>query len=97
MVGKMMMNTFLNCGKLKNETRLASVDENDNSCKLETIQGGETRFALLANLFVCEGIQGKVLKVHAKKRIGKKDFIATMQNALAKHYEDKLVGTDDKF
>ena len=88
-----MMNVLINTGKLKNETRLSTVDKSDHSCVLHELTGkNETRFALMANLFLCEGIQGKVLKVYAKKRTGKKDFIATMQNALAKHYENQLVG-----
>lgn len=90
----MMMNVMIDSPKLKNATRIASVDKTDEKCVLETLKGNETRFALLANLFVCEGITGKVLKVHAKTRIGKKDFIATMQEALAEHYTDKLVGKD---
>lgn len=87
-----MMNVLINCSKIKNGTRIASVHKENESCVLETLKGNETRFALLANLFVCEGIPGKVLKVHAKKRTGKKDFISTMQQALAEHYQDQLVG-----
>lgn len=88
----MMMNVMIDSPKLKNATRIASVDKSNEQCILETLKGNETRFALLANLFLCEGITGKVLKVHAKKRVGMKDFIATMQQALAEHYPDKLVG-----
>lgn len=87
-----MMNVMIDSPKLKNATRIASVDKSSEQCVLETLKGSETRFSLLANLFVCEGITGKVLKVHAKKRTGKKDFIATMQQALAEHYKDQLVG-----
>ncbi|OXU19862.1 hypothetical protein TSAR_003978 [Trichomalopsis sarcophagae] len=94
---EMMMNVMINSSKLKNQTRISSVNTEDETCVLETLKGNETRFALLANLFLCEGITGKVLKVHAKKRIGKKDFIATMQQALAEHYTDKLVGLGGSF
>lgn len=86
------MNVMINSAKIKNETRIASVNKTDETCVLETLKGNETRFALLANLFLCEGIPGKVLRVHAKNRTGKKDFIATMQQALAEHYTDELVG-----
>ena len=88
----MMMNVMIDSAKIKNGTRIASVNKTDETCVLDTLKGSETRFALLANLFLCEGIPGKVLKVSAKKRIGQKDFIATMQQALAEHYTDKLVG-----
>lgn len=47
---------------------------------------------LLANLYVCEGEPGTVIKVCAKKRTGKLDFIASMQKTLESHYKDKLVG-----
>lgn len=47
---------------------------------------------LLANLYVCEGEPGTVIKVCAKKRTGKLDFIASMQKALGNHYKDELVG-----
>ncbi|XP_023246177.1 ester hydrolase C11orf54 homolog [Copidosoma floridanum] len=94
---EMMMNVMMDSAKLKNGTRIASVEKSEGSCVLETLKGNETRFSLLANLFLCEGIPGKVLKVHAKQRIGNKDFIATMQQALAEHYRDKLVGLGGTF
>ncbi|XP_058798060.1 ester hydrolase C11orf54 homolog [Phymastichus coffea] len=94
---ELMMNVMIDCAKIKNGTRVASVNKKDQTCVLGTLKGNETRFALLANLFMCEGIPGKVLKVYAKKRIGKKDFISTMQEALAEHYQDKLVGLGGTF
>jgi hypothetical protein len=87
-----MMNVMINSNKIKNETHIASVDKNNDTCVLETLKGNETRFAVLANLFLCEGIPGKVLKVYVKKRIGEKDFISAMQQALAEHYKDEFVG-----
>ena len=57
----------------------------------------ETRLALLANLFVIEGKPGKVLKVHAKRRTGNNDFIASMQKAIALHYPNNLVGLGGTF
>lgn len=87
-----MMNLVVSSSEIKNETRIASVDKSSEKCTLETLNGNETRLALLANLFLSEGKTGSVLKVHVKKRIGEDDFIACMQKALAHHYENKLVG-----
>lgn len=86
-----MMNVTLTPNDIKNETRIAWVGEN-GQCVLENNIDNDTRFALLANLYLSEGKPGKVLKVYAKKRTGKFDFIATMQKALEAHYKDKLVG-----
>lgn len=47
---------------------------------------------LLANLYVCKGEPGTVIKVCVRKRTGKLDFIASMQKALASHYKNELVG-----
>ncbi|XP_015117024.1 ester hydrolase C11orf54 homolog [Diachasma alloeum] len=93
---EMMMNVVVSAKDLKNETRLSWVGRNEE-CILEESLGNDTRFALLANLYVSEGTPEKVLKVHAKKRTGKLDFIATMQKALQAHYKDKLVGLGGTF
>ncbi|KYM83575.1 Ester hydrolase C11orf54 like protein [Atta colombica] len=55
-----------------NGTHYAFVNKSNGECKLERIVANEdeTTFALLANLYVCEGKPGKVIKVHAKKRLG---------------------------
>ena len=87
-----MMNVLLDSPKPSETTRISSVDKSNGTCVLQVLPANETRFALLANLFLSEGKPGKVLKVYAKKRTGKNDFIATMQKALASHYTDKLIG-----
>lgn len=94
---ELMMNLVISSSGIKNETRIASVDTSSGNCKLETLNGNETRLALLANLFISKGETGPVLKVHAKRRTGKDDFIACMQKALAHHYKDKLVGFGGTF
>lgn len=94
---ELMMNLVVSSSEIKNETRIASVDKSSEKCTLETLNGNETRLALLANLFLSEGKTGSVLKVHVKKRIGEDDFIACMQKALAHHYENKLVGIGGTF
>lgn len=94
---EMMMNVTVSPSGLKNETRFALVNKSNGTCELKSDVGDETRFALLANLFMCEGKLGKVLKVHAKNRIGNDDFIACMQKALAARYKDQLVGLGGTF
>ncbi|XP_011297234.1 ester hydrolase C11orf54 homolog [Fopius arisanus] len=93
---EMMMNVIVSPTDLKNETRLSWVGPNEK-CILEESLENDLRFALLANLYLSEGKPGKVLKVHAKKRTGNLDFIATMQKALESHYKDKLVGLGGTF
>lgn len=63
----------------------------------EQLPTTETRFALLGNLFVCEGKPGKVLQVHVKKRIGAIDFIASIRTVLADHYGSKILGLGGTF
>lgn len=94
---EMMMNVAMSPAGLKNETRLASVNTANGGCVLQTLTGNETRFAVLANLFVSQGKPGPVIKVHAKKRTGKDDFIACMQKAIAQRYKDQLVGLGGTF
>ncbi|XP_011170595.1 ester hydrolase C11orf54 homolog [Solenopsis invicta] len=96
----MKLNLKLNDNfQVRNGTHYAFVDKNNQGCKLERLAENDniTTFALLANLYVCEGKPGKVIKVRAKKRTGKLDFIACMQKALEKHYENKLVGLGGMF
>lgn len=82
-----------------NGTHYAFVNKSNGECRLERVLANEdeTTFALLANLYVCEGNPGKVIRVRAKKRTGKLDFISCMQKALENHYKDKLVGLGGMF
>ncbi|XP_076234081.1 ester hydrolase C11orf54 homolog [Calliopsis andreniformis] len=94
---ELMMNMKVSPSGVENDTHISSVDKTNGKCVLQTLPNDETRFALLANLFVSEGKPGKVLKVHAKKRTGSDDFIACMQKAIAQHYKDNLVGLGGTF
>ncbi|XP_011636288.1 ester hydrolase C11orf54 homolog [Pogonomyrmex barbatus] len=83
-----------------NGTHYAFVNKSTGGCILERIvpNEDETTFALLANLYICEGKPGKVIKVRAKKRTGELDFISCMQKELEKRYGDKkLVGLGGMF
>lgn len=77
-----------------NGTHYAFVQKSTGKCILHRVVANEdeTTFALLANLYICEGKPGKVIRVRAKKRTGNLDFISCMQKALESHYGDKLVG-----
>lgn len=86
------MNLSVSPSSVQNETRISSVNTTNGNCVLQTLPNTETRLALLANLFVTGGKPGKVLKVHAKRRTGNDDFIASMQKAIAQHYPNNLVG-----
>ncbi|XP_046424646.1 ester hydrolase C11orf54 homolog isoform X3 [Neodiprion fabricii] len=81
----------------KNATHICIVDKDNGKCIDQTLSSSETRFALLANLFVSEGKPGKVIKVHAKKRTGSNDFIASIRKALAARYTNQLVGLGGTF
>lgn len=78
-------------------TRISKVNLVDGSPIQEVLPNTESRFALLANLFVSEGKPGKVIKVHTKKRKGNDDFIASIRKTLAQHFGDKLVGLGGVF
>lgn len=91
------MNMIVSLSNVQNGTHISSVNKTNGNCELQNLPNNETRFALLANLFVTEGKPGKVLKVHVKKRIGNDDFIACMQKAIAQHYHNNLVGKQNFF
>uniref|UniRef100_U5EUR4 DUF1907 domain-containing protein n=1 Tax=Corethrella appendiculata TaxID=1370023 RepID=U5EUR4_9DIPT len=85
-------------GHIVSESHLAKITKDRKKCILEKIPNTDTRCALLANIFACDGKAGKVLKVHCKKRIGNDDFIASIRNTLQKHYgDDQTVGLGGVF
>jgi len=92
-----MMNLLVRSdGSLKNETHVARTVP--GGIELSKVPEGETRCALLGNLFLSEGKTGKVLKVTAKKRTGDDNFISSMRLTLASHFtEDKTVGLGGVF
>lgn len=83
-------------GSVINNSRYAFVDKSTGECVVPQQLGHneqhQANIPLLANLYVCKGEPGTVIKVCAKKRTGRLDFIASMQKALASHYKDQLVG-----
>ncbi|OWR52104.1 ester hydrolase C11orf54 homolog [Danaus plexippus] len=63
----------------------------------EKLPASETRTALLGNYLLSNGEPGMVIKVVAKKRIGEKNFITAIREALKEHYGDKVVGLGGTF
>nr|CAI5837138.1 unnamed protein product [Callosobruchus analis] len=88
--------TIIN-GKVNQLSRISKVDKNDDKSEQETLPNSEFRAALLVNLLFSEGKPGKVLKVHAKRRVGNDDFIASIRKSLEKAYKDKFVGLGGVF
>lgn len=83
-------------GTLKNETHVARTIP--GGFELSKVPNNETRCSLLGNLFLSEGKTGKVLKVIAKKRIGKENFISSVRLTLAEYFtDDKTVGLGGVF
>lgn len=92
-----IFNLVLENGTVNQQTRIAKVAPVNENCEQEILPNSETRMALLGNLFFSEGKPSKVLKVHAKVRTGKLDFIASIRECLEKEYPDKLVGLGGTF
>lgn len=55
-------------GSLVNETHIARVTPGDESCATLKVPHDETKFALMANLYVSEGQKGQV-SMHSISRI----------------------------
>ncbi|EFN77930.1 ester hydrolase C11orf54 homolog [Harpegnathos saltator] len=88
-------------GSVVNNSRYAFVDKCTGECvvaqHLSHNEQHQATCPILANLYVCKGEPGMVIKVYAKKRTGKLDFIASMQKALGNYYKDELVGLGGMF
>lgn len=84
-------------GQIISESHLAQITPDRKRVLLKKIPNTETRCALLGNIFISEGKPGKVLKVNCKKRIGSKDFIASIRTSLEQHYGDRTVGLGGVF
>lgn len=83
-------------GSLTNKTHVARIVP--DGVELSKVPSDDTRCALLGNMFLCEGKAGKVLKVSAKKRTGKDNFITVMRESLAEYFtNDKTVGLGGAF
>lgn len=84
-------------GNVYQQTRISKVDSNDQNSIQEILPNTESRIALLGNLFFSNGVKGKVLKVHVKKRTGNNDVIASIRKVLENTYKNQLVGLGGAF
>ncbi|CAG9771103.1 unnamed protein product [Ceutorhynchus assimilis] len=87
-----------NNGIVDQQTRVSKVNGLDEQMIVQVLPNNETRISLLGNLFISEGKPGKVIKVQAKNRTGKKDFIETLRNSIEEKYgKNHLVGIGGTF
>ncbi|CRK96432.1 CLUMA_CG009848, isoform A [Clunio marinus] len=89
------MKVFKN-GTIDNQSHIARTQ--GSGTETLKLPNNETRAALLGNLFLSEGNDGKVLKVIAKNRTGEENFISAMRLGLSEKYsEDEVVGLGGVF
>lgn len=61
-------------------------------------QANDDRFGLMGNFYLSQNKQGKVLKIHAKKRIGKENYTEAIRAVLlAKYGPDKPISMGGVF
>jgi hypothetical protein len=77
---ELMPNLSHDQGEVTNLTRFAKVD--GERCVCEHVPENSTDCALMANLFGSEGRTGDVIKIVAKGRTGKLNFLSSIQEAL---------------
>ena len=90
---ELMANLFIS-KDFKNKSRIASVDR-DDVYELQINQ--EKEFGLLGNFLASEGISGKVIKVTANMRKGKKNFVECIRESLKAKYPDRMIGMGGVF
>ena len=81
---------------MMNLTKYAKVDE-QGGCVCGPVPGNSADFALMANLFCCDGSPGDVLKIVARTRIGKENFTAAIQKILKAEYGERTVSLGGVF
>lgn len=59
----MMANVVISGAGVESGTNIAVLDHLEKDYKLDALPNSETRFCLLANLFCCSGLPGKVRKI----------------------------------
>lgn len=76
------------------ETYVASVNK-EGECDLKKFP--EKEFGLLGNFLASEGLQGKVIKINAKTRIGEENFIQSIRNVLKEAFPNNMIGLGGVF
>ncbi|XP_022917939.2 ester hydrolase C11orf54 homolog [Onthophagus taurus] len=90
-------NVMIDGSVVKQRSKISKINVNNGTSEQQDLPNTETRFALLANLFVSQGLPGEVLKIHVKERIGCHDFIASIRNCLKDAYSTAVVGLGGVF
>jgi len=95
---EMMPNLYVDKdGEVNQETRITRTLDEDNSFMTSKLPPTETRNSLLGNLFISDGSQGQVLKIHASNRTGDKNFVTAIREALVESFPDKSLGLGGVF
>ncbi|XP_054256988.1 ester hydrolase C11orf54 homolog [Macrosteles quadrilineatus] len=95
---ELLANAYLSKKEVKILNRIAKVtDENDRGYIVELLPANETKFVLMANLFVSHGKPGKVLRIHCKKRLKNYDFPAAVRKCLAQEFQNQHLGLGGVF
>ncbi|XP_062526757.1 ester hydrolase C11orf54 homolog isoform X2 [Bombyx mori] len=97
-----IVNLSVRNGTVDQGTRIVSVHpvgapKGSSGYLQQQLPNDETRTALLGNYLLTEGKPGKVIKVVAKNRTGKSNFITSIRETLKTHYGDKVVGLGGAF
>ncbi|CAN9501632.1 unnamed protein product [Ophioblennius macclurei] len=82
-----------------NGSYFSSIHPDSGQCLQEKYSNrfSDCNFALLANLYACEGKPGKVIEVQAKKRTGSKSLVTALRTALESRYPDKSLALGGTF
>jgi hypothetical protein len=93
---EMMANIYFGDSSPKIGTHLAWIGDNDSYVSEPWTKSAQ--FALMGNFLLTDGKPGTpVVKVRAKLRTGKDDFVTCMRNGLAAKYGDKPIGIGGVF
>jgi hypothetical protein len=79
-----------------NKSQLLFIE--DSICRAEpyNITDDYPECCMYGNFFISEGKPGRVIKVHAKKRIGQLDFISAMQSSFRYQTSEYMIGKTTK-
>jgi hypothetical protein len=91
---ELMPNLSFDAETVTNRTHYAQIDER-GGCLCKELSS--TDFGLMANLFGSDGSPGNVLKIAAKIRTGKANFIQTVQNALKAEFGERTISMGGVF
>ncbi|XP_061819325.1 ester hydrolase C11orf54 homolog isoform X1 [Nerophis lumbriciformis] len=82
-----------------NSSYFSSINPADGQCLQERYSDkfSDCNFALLGNLYACEGKPGKVIEVHAKKRTGAYSIVTALRKTLEVEYPDKSLALGGTF